>query len=228
MQEGWTMAEMGEYLEEAGILSAREFVNAASVTDISDILPGESFSILDEKPNGANLEGFLFPDTYRIFKDSTAADIIKKQLNTLDEKIDDEVMDGIEKSGHTFFEILTMASVLEKEVKSRTDMALAADIFWRRIEAGIPMESDATVNYVTGKDALQPTLADTKVDSPYNTYENRGLPPGPISNPSLSAIKAAVYPESNIYWYFLTRPDGTTVFSKNFEEHLENKSKYLK
>ncbi|MFC1662857.1 endolytic transglycosylase MltG [Patescibacteria group bacterium] len=225
--EGWNSNEIATYLSEQGIMSAEEFLAAVNTSDSRDLIPGKEYTLLGSKPASANLEGYLFPDTYRIFKDSSAASIIQRQLDALHDKISEDVMADIEASGNSFYEILIMASIIEKEVRTDRDREIAADIFWRRLEAGIALEADSTVNYITGKSTPAASADDLEVDSPYNTYLYRGLPPGPITNPSLSSIRAAIYPESNNYWYFLTKPDGTTVFSKNFEEHKENKSKYL-
>ena len=95
------------------------------------------------------------------------------------------------------------------------------------IEAGIGLQSDATVNFVTGKGLAQPTYADLEIDSPYNTYKYRGLTPGPISNPSIETIEAVIYPTTNEYYYFLTTPEGEAIYSKTYDEHLQNKYKYL-
>lgn len=226
--EGWTSVDMADYLEKKQIISKEAYLTAVAATDSRTLIPGKTYSILASKPATADLEGFLFPNTYRVFRDTTAADIVERQLDALEANIDAEMQAAINASGHSFYEILTMASIIEKEVRSNNDRALAADLFWRRIDAGIALQSDATINFITGKGTVSPSLDDLEVTSAYNTYKNKGLPPGPISNPSLSAIKAALNPEPNDYWYFLTKPDGTTVFSKNYEEHLANKNKYLK
>lgn len=225
--EGWTAAEMGAYLEKQGIISSAAYVEAAATTDVKIIIADKTYPLLSTKPKNADLEGFLFPDTYRVYKDSTAADIIERQLEALEKKVDDDLRATIAASGRSFFEVLTMASIVEREVKSGSDRALVADIFWRRLAAGIALEADSTVNYITGKKDPAVSATDLQIDSPYNTYKYKGLPPGPIANPSLSSIKAAAKPETNVYWYFLTKPDGSTVFAKNFEEHVANKTKYL-
>lgn len=225
--EGWTKEGIGEYLEKQEIMTKENFLAAASVKDSREILPESYYSFLTDKNINADLEGYLFPDTYRIFKDSKAPEVVKKMLDNFDQKLTPELREAIKSQNKTIFEIVTLASILEKEVRKEADRKMAADLFYRRLEMGMPLQSDATVNYVTGKSALQPTNQDLQTVSPYNTYLNKGLPPGPICNPSLSAIKAAIYPTPNEYLYYLNKKDGTTVWSKTAEEHAENKAKYL-
>ncbi len=169
----------------------------------------------------------MFPDTYRIFKNATAQDIIEKMLDNFDQKISSELRTEISKQNKSIFDIITLASIVEKELSADEDRAIAADIFYRRMEIGMPLQSDATVNYVTGKKETRPSVDDTHTDSLYNTYQNRGLPPGPISNPGLSAIKAVIYPKANNYYYFLTTEEGDVIYSRTNDEHAENKAKYL-
>jgi len=101
-------------------------------------------------------------------------------------------------------------------------------IFWKRIDAGVPLQADSTVNYATGKSARAASLKDLKFNSPYNTYLYPDLPPGPIGNPGISAITAALNPKESPYWFFLSREDGTTVFSKTLDEHAAAKEKFLR
>jgi UPF0755 protein len=120
-----------------------------------------------------------------------------------------------------------MASILEKEGNNVKDWGMIADIFWRRIAGGMAMQSDATVNYAVGKAGQAYTsIADTQTQSPYNTYLNKGLPPGPIDNPGLATINAAIHSTANDYVYFLTAA-GKAIFATTYDEHLANKRKYL-
>lgn len=105
---------------------------------------------------------------------------------------------------------------------------MVADIFYKRLVKGMALQADSTVNYVSGKSVSQASADDLKIDSPYNTYRYKGLPPGPICNPGLSAILAAIYPTPNPYWYFLTTPDGKVIYSKTHDEHVAAKAKYYK
>jgi UPF0755 protein len=227
IREGWTSQEIAEALQNSGVMTSEAFLIAAQARDSRTVAPNQYYEFLVDKPATATLEGYLFPDTYRFFKSTTPDQVVQKLLDTFSEKVVTSLQDQISASKHSVFQIVTLASIIEKEVKSDADRRIAAGIFWKRLELGMPLQSDATVNFVTGKQALQPTNTDLSVDSLYNTYKHPGLPPGPIDNPSFSAIRAAVTPEETSYLYFLTKPDGTTVFSKSYEEHLANKRKYL-
>ncbi|OGY89834.1 MAG: hypothetical protein A2927_01170 [Candidatus Komeilibacteria bacterium RIFCSPLOWO2_01_FULL_45_10] len=148
-------------------------------------------------------------------------------LDNFGAKLTQEMRVDIKNAGKSIFEVITLASIIEKEVRTEQDMKMVADIFNKRLEQGIALQSDATVNYVTGKGLVQPTAADIAVDNLYNTYKYRGLPPGPIANPGLKAIKAAIYPTPNQYYYFLTTAEGEVIYSQTYQEHLKNKSVYL-
>ncbi|MFH1671715.1 MAG: endolytic transglycosylase MltG [Candidatus Portnoybacteria bacterium] len=173
------------------------------------------------------LEGYLFPDTYRFEKGSSLDEIIKKMTDNFDKKIDQELRNEISGQGKTLDEIIIMASLIEKEVPSYEDRQIVSGVFWQRIKDNYPLQSCATIAYILDVDKWKYSTEDTKVDSPYNTYKYKGLPPNPINNPGLSAIKAAIYPIETDYYFFLSKPDGETVFSKTLEEHNENKTKYL-
>ena len=170
----------------------------------------------------------MFPDTYRIYIDADLDDIIRKMLGNFDGKLTAKMREDISKQGKTIYEIVTMASLIEKEVRTEKDMKIVSGIFWNRIKNGQALQSCASLAYILGVNKAQYTTEDTKIISPYNTYQNPGLPPGPISNPGIQAIKAAIYPTDTDYNYFLTNPaNGETIFSKTFNEHIKNKNKYL-
>jgi UPF0755 protein len=183
---------------------------------------------LKDKPKSLNLEGYIFPDSYKIRKEETIEDIINKTLQNFDKKVTPELRQEIEKQNKTIFEIITMASLLEKEVKTLEDKKIVSGILWKRLENNMPLQVDATISFITGKKDANISIEETKIDSPYNTYKYKGLPLGPISNPGLESIIAAIYPESSDYWYYLSTPEGETVFSKTLEEHNIAKAKYLK
>ena len=200
--EGWSIKKIEERLATLGLIK-----------------PGEK---LPQKE-----EGYLFPDTYYFYKEVTIEQIIEKMQDNFDRKVDEELKKEIGKQEKTLNEIIILASIIQNEVILVKDMKIIAGIFYNRLEIGMALQSDATVNYVTGKGERRPSAQDIKIDSPYNTYIHRGLPPGSISNPGLDAIKAAIYPEDTDYLYFLNSLDGTTIFSKTLDEHNENKRKYF-
>jgi len=139
-----------------------------------------------------------------------------------------DLREAISNQRRTIFEVITLASIVQQESVDETEMPLIAGVFAKRLRLGMALQSDATINFVTGKKDRQPLYEDLKVQSPYNTYLYKGLPPGPICNPGLAAIKAAISPQQTDSLYFLHPLDGATVFSKNVEEHNRNKVKYLK
>ncbi len=226
--EGWTSTQIGDYLVNEKQLFPRDaWDQAVAATDSRVLLPSRSYDFLADKPATATLEGYLFPDTYRVFKNATPADVIGKMLDNFSKHVTDEVLATIQTQGTSVFATVTLASIVEREVGKPEDRKRVADIFLKRLERDIALQSDATINYITGKGRASPSLTDLEVASPYNTYQHRGLPPGPIANPGLDAIMAVVDPEPNPYYYFLTTEDGTTIFSTTFEEHTANKAKYL-
>ncbi len=222
--EGWSSADIGAYLEKEKIITLLDFQKATHVSQAK--IFEEKFSFLKERPAGAGLEGFLFPDTYRIFKDAKPEEIAGKMLENFGRKLNPSLRAEIARQKKSIFEIVTMASLIEKEVVSDEDRAIVSGILWKRLNLGIALQVDASIVYITGNKKV--SLNDLQAKSPYNTYRNRGLPIGPISNPGLSAIKAAIYPKPSPYLYYLSAPDGQTIFSKTLEEHNEAKAKYLR
>ena len=186
------------------------------------------YPLLLEKLSGVSYEGFLYPDTYRVYADAKPLDVLRKIFDNLENKITPELRAEIKKQGKSFFEVLTMASVVQKEAPSKEDMAMVADIFWRRYEKSWALQSCATVNYITGKNDPGVTDKDRATDSFFNTYKYPGLPLGPISNPSIAAIEAAVHPQANNYWYFMAGTDGVTRYARTLDEHNANVWKYLR
>jgi UPF0755 protein len=182
---------------------------------------------LNLKLPGENLEGYLFPDTYYFPIDVSGEEVVRTMRENFEKKIAPYKAD-IGKSGKTLREIVIMASLIEKEVKTKEEKELVSGILWKRLKSGILLQVDATITYITGKKTTKIPLEDLKIDSPYNTYKYKGLPPGPICNPGLESILAALYPKESEYWYYLSTPDGKTLFFKTLEEHNLAKAKYLK
>lgn len=171
------------------------------------------------------LEGYLFPDTYYFEENISVDGVVKKMRDNFDKKVARLAARQGKDAG---YDILKMASILEKEVRSDEDRAIVSGIFWQRLEDNYPLESCATIAYILDVDKWRYSYEDTRIQSPYNTYLNIGLPPTPINNPGLSAIKAAINPQKTDYYFFLSDPKtGNTIFSKTFVEHSANKRKYL-
>lgn len=204
-----------------------------SFLDDKYLLPSETEGAVSQNINHLDLEGYLFPDTYQVFDGALASIIIAKMLSNFDRKLTFDLRLEIKKQGKTIYQIVTMASILEREVRSQKDMKIAADIFWRRLADGMPLQADSTLNYF-GQNNLgwqaKPglTYEQLQIDSSYNTYKYKGLPPTPISNPGWQAIEAAIYPAPNKYWYFLSKPSGETVFAYTLAEQEKNKRLFLK
>lgn len=226
--EGWDLRDIAAYFQSQGISTKAEFYSIAGEptrTDNDIDISGYTFP---GKPAGLSLEGYLFPDTYYAGYSDDARTIIRKALDNFDRKITPEMKAEAKAQGKSMFEIITMASVIEKEVKTSHDKQIVSGILWNRIAKGMPLQVDSTVLYASGEDTAKVYTNDTKIDSPYNTYKYRGLPLGPICNPGIDSIEAALNPIASNYYYYLSAPDGTTHFSKTLEEHNINKAKYLK
>jgi len=220
--EGWDLRNIGDYFESLGICSKDEFLVLAKKDFSQDL------AILEDKPSDSTIEGYLFPDTYEISLDIGAEDIIKKILGNFDKKLTIELEKEILRQKKTVFDIITMASLIENEVKSMEDKKIVSGLLWKRIKIGMPLQVDATVLYLTKEEDREVTYDDLKIDSPYNTYKYYGLPKGPISNPGLDSIVAAIYPTETNYLYYLTGLNGKTFFSKTFAEHAAAIRKYLR
>lgn len=228
--EGWNNEEIDKYLTARGLITAGELVQYSEEftggTALAQIVKNK-WNFLKGRPITASLEGYLYPDTYRVYSKTTVADITAKMLNNFNRKLTPELIDEIKKQGKDLDQIIILASIVEKEMFGYENRQKVADIFRKRLAAGMALQSDATVNYVTKKGLISPSADDIKIDSQYNTYKYPGLPPGPICNPSIEAIKAVIYFEKTPYWYFLTTREGQIIFSKTHDEHVINKQKYL-
>jgi len=233
--EGRRAEEIAQILEEAEIIDAAEFMAAVRTGDLN-LLGLPDYPLLRDKPPGASFEGYLFPDTYRFPEDATPADILRQMFDNLEVKIEDKDRTAIAASGRTFFQVLILASIVEREAVLDEERPLIASTYLNRLGPVCEKEvfgylaADPTVQYAMGYDPDQdtwwPTVPDVQdyleVNSPYNTYLYPGLPPGPIANPSLASIKAAIYPAQTTYCYFVATGDGRHVFSETGAEHELN------
>ncbi len=172
-------------------------------------------------------EGYLFPDTYFFFPSVSMEDVVSTLKSGFNRKIQ-PIKDDIARSRASLKDIITMASIIEREASGDEDRGIISGILWKRIELGMPLQADATLYYVTGKESSKLTHDDLALDSKYNTYKYKGLPPGPIASPGLLSIKAALFPVSSPYLYYLHAPDGNVYYAETYAGHLANKKKYLK
>ena len=170
-------------------------------------------------------EGYLFPDTYFFLPDETAEGAVETLSLNFERKIL-SIQKERESFGKQLSDVVIMASLLEKEASKTEDRKIIAGILWKRLAIDMPLQVDAALLYINGGHV--PTGADTKIDSPYNTYLYRGLPPTPIANPGLDAITAAITPVKTEYFYYLSDDDGVIHYAKTFEEHQENQQKYFR
>lgn len=218
--EGSTLKDIMGFLAEAGI---------AKDKDLSSYVPGTLAATYPFLERAESLEGFLFPDTYRFRPDASSDEVLAVFLSTFEQKAW-PLLQG----KRDWYETLILASLLEREVPDFTDREIVAGILLKRLARGIPLQVDATVNYVKcggaprGCPSPTVTRADLKIASPYNTYQHLGFPPTPISNPGQSAIQAARDPEASPYLFYLSASTTKeTIFSRTLDEHNANRLKYL-
>jgi UPF0755 protein len=237
--EGWSNERMAQYFEDQGVWEESEWFNAAGWPQTSDKEKNlnlseykEVYSFLESKPELDSLEGYLFPDTYKIYDDSEPQDLVIKMLNNFNNKLSSEMIEDIREQDRTIHEIVTMASLIEKEATIKNndieEAKIISGIFWDRIARGQALQSCASLAYILGEYKTVYSTEDTKIESPYNTYQNPGLPPGPVSNPGIAAIEAAIYPVYTEYNFFLS-PVGSdeTLFSATYSEHLQKKAQFI-
>ncbi|GAP63386.1 UPF0755 protein [Ardenticatena maritima] len=228
--EGWRREQIAELLEAKGLVSAGEYLAAtASVEPYR-----ATFDFLADAPPDAPLEGFLFPDTYRVIPDETTAQsFVEMQLRTFGQRLSPELRAAIAEKGMTIYEAVTLASIVEREAVVDEERPLIASVFENRWRDGTLLNADPTVQYALGYQEETQTwwktplyLDDLEIDSPYNTYKYPGLPPTPICNPGLAALRAVATAPQTDYYYFVARGDGTHVFAKTLEEHQQNVEQY--
>jgi len=211
--EGFTVAQIGEKLEKEGLCTAEEFLEAANPATVSQL----GFSL-----EGNSLEGYLFPDTYVIEYGTTPADIVRQIVADWGRQVASGLKWDFKQSnsgGRTRSEIMTIASMIEREAQIGKDRPLIASVIYNRLRKGMRLQIDATVIYALGAHRPRLTYRDLQVDSPFNTYRYRGLPPHPICNPGLPSIRAALHPAQTDYLFYVARHDGSHVFTRTYEEH---------
>lgn len=212
--EGYTMEQIFHKLEDENVCSYDDLMDAAANYSYN-------YSFIDQSMQGdaKRLEGFLFPDTYEFYQGMQASSVINKFLENFHDRITAEMLEKADERGMTMQEVVTVASMIEKEAANDDERAMIAAVIYNRIAAGMPLQIDSTIMYVLPehKDVL--TVEDTKIDSPYNTYQNKGLPPTPIANPGLASIKATLSPASTqALYYALDAESGTHKFFTSYGE----------
>ena len=223
IREGETMEEIAQIFSAAGLFSTKDFLWAAGSEQELRV----PYDFLKELPRDSSLEGYLFPDTYDFFVGATASEAIKKMLDNFERKVTPDLRDRVKSQGKSLYEVITLASIVEREVRKPEDMKIVAGIFWSRLAHGQALQSDATLSYALKDGTAAHSAAELQTETPYNTYKYPGLPPTPIANPGLNAIQAAIEPTATAYNFFLTDADGTVHYAKTFTEHINNKAKYL-
>lgn len=223
--EGYTVRQMASLLAAKGITSEAEFLTVARNGDLKSrffatpLPPGTQF----------RWEGFFFPDTYLFRPGTPAIEVAQRMLTRMDEVWAEEARMRSETSlNFTPREIVTLASLVEREAKVASERPLIARVFYNRLQANMNLQSCATVQYLLPAPKPRLLEADTRIPSPYNTYLHPGLPPGPIASPGRASLRAALQPGTGDYLYFVAKPDGTHAFSSTYSEHLRNQKRYLK
>ena len=228
--EGWRAEEIAERLAARGIGTSDQFMTV--------VKQGQSSNpVLRDRPPGSSLEGYLFPESYAVDEKTTPDSMTERMVAQFDESFTPEMRRKAAALGMTVHQVVILASVIEREAVIPSERPLMAGVFYNRLKAGMPLQSDPTVQYAVAtadpeshvkygwwkKDL---TEADLQIDSPYNTYMYPGLPAGPICDPGLASLMAAVGPTQTDYYYFVARPDGSHAFAKTLEEHNANVLQY--
>jgi len=235
--DGWNLRDIAWLLEGQEVIKAENFYKLAGfpAADFTKLTQPEivgefvkKYDFFSDKPETAGLEGYLYPDTYEISASDSAEVLLEKILDNFGAKLDAKLRKEIASQKKSIFEVITMASLIEKEANNLKDKKEVSGILWKRLAIGMPLQVDATVGYITQNKTINITRAELASDSPYNTYKFKGLPIGPICSPGLDSIKAAIYPTQNDYWYYLSTKSGQMIYSRTYEEHLIAKAKYLR
>lgn len=216
--EGYSMQQIFELLEEKNVNTVEALTEAAANEDYDyDFLANK------EKGDASRLEGYFFPDTYQFYSGGDAKTVINKMLRNFDNKMTDELRQTISDSGYTMDEIITIASLIEKETDGSDGTKISSVIRNRLKNSGETagyLQIDAALLYALGEHKEVLTDADKEIDSPYNLYKNKGLPPTPICNPGMASIRSALYPDNTSYYFYALGEDGVHHFFKTYREHL--------
>jgi UPF0755 protein len=232
-----TPAEIGQELTQGTNDQWVTIPEGWRIEEISDYLVDQGFSQFDPKEFAKltkDQEGYLFPDTYLLPKQSTAQQIYKLMRDTFDKKVTNGLAKEIEASGRPLSENMIMASIVQREGREPSQMSGIAGVLWNRLKIGMPLQADATLQYTKGYDKQSKTwwpealAVDKESTSLFNTYKNPGLPPRPIANPGLDAIEATLNPDTHGYLYYISDRQGNIHFAKTYDEHLKLVNQYLR
>ncbi len=212
--EGFTVLDIAKRLDEEGIVSREDFLRKAK-----DFAPRDYMKGKEEVTYRA--EGFLFPATYTVATDIDADGVLQLMANTFDQRLTPALRRKAKSMDLSIYELVTLASLVEKEARYEEDRPIIAQVFFKRLELGMPLQSDASLQYLMDAPKEDVSIADTKIDSPYNTYQNAGLPPGPVANPGTDSIEAVLHPSETEYLYFVADRDGHNHYAYTYDEHLE-------
>ena len=220
--EGYNITQIADRLEEKGVIDRDKFDNLLKNGDF------DYWFLRDAQKGENHLEGFLFPETYNIELGVTEEDIITMMLNQFDSIFTDEMKKQADDLGLSINEVMTVASIIERETQVPEERGKVASVIYNRLDIDMPLQMCSTVQYILGEQKEILTNADISIDSPYNTYLNPGLPPGPICCPGLESIKAALNPDKTDYLYFVVsdKLDGTQKFSKDYAQFEKDKAAY--
>ena len=210
--EGLRVYELADKFVEIGL--DRDKLLEIIREDELEFLPDEREDI------NYNLEGFLFPDTYHIPYGAKEREVINLMLREFERQIE-PLRGEIEESDFSLYEIITIASLIEGEVILNSEKPIVASVIYNRLEDNMMLQLDATVQYLIKEHRYRILYSDLRIDSPYNTYQRIGLPPGPINNPGIDSIKGALNPEDTDYFYYVSEGDGSHVFTETYQQHLE-------
>ena len=211
--EGYTVGDIAIVLEKNQIMKAKDFLAEAKTFVPYPYMKGT-------RPATYPVEGFLFPSTYEIPVGATPREVIQMMADEMNRYLTPAVKKQIQAQHMSIHDFVTLASIVERESLFDADRPTIAGVFKKRLAHGIPLQSDATISYVLGYAKEDVTIGDTQLQSPYNTYVSKGLPPGPIANPGKKALDAVLHSEDTDYLYFVADKDGHNHFSKTYEEHL--------
>ncbi|MBR4904479.1 MAG: endolytic transglycosylase MltG [Selenomonadaceae bacterium] len=217
--EGFGVKEIAARLESLDLIDKEDFIKAAT-----------DFAPYDYMKKHKNVfyasEGFLFPDTYTVESDVEIEEILNLMADNFDTKLTRGMRLQAEKMELTIYDLITLASLVEREVRFPEDRAIVAQVLLKRLKLNMPLQTDATLQYLMETPKEEVSIADTQIDSPYNTYQHVGLPPGPIANPGLASIEAVLHPADTDYLYFVADRAGHNHYANTYEEHLNLVNKY--